>query len=71
MESAEFSREYRFADHFMSPIMCRSNCCLFCKECTDVYYDSNGPYGIVCLKGGNFEDGMLGKCPYQKEQEGR
>ena len=31
MESAEFTREYRFADHFMPPIMCRSNCCFFCK----------------------------------------
>lgn len=41
MESAEFTREYRFADHFMPPIMCRSNCCFFCKECTDIYYDSH------------------------------
>lgn len=20
------------------------NCCLFCKNCTDVFYDSRGPY---------------------------
>ena len=68
-ESAEFTREYKFDDPFMLPIMCRPNCCLFCDEYTDIYYDSRGPYAIVCLKSGNFEDGMLGKCPYQKEQE--
>ena len=62
MKNIEFTREYRFNDPFMPPIMCRPNCCLFCDECTDIYYDSGGPYGIICLKQGDFETGMLGKC---------
>jgi len=67
-KSNEFTREYVFNDPFKSPIMCRPNCCLFCEECTDIFYDhSHGLYGIVCLKGGDFETGMLGKCKAFKE----
>ena len=70
METTEFTREYKFDDPFMPPIMCRPNCCLFCDECTDIFYDDCGPYGIVCLKDADVKQGMLGKCPYQKEQKG-
>lgn len=70
MTDTEFTREYVFNDPFMPSIRCRPNCCLFCDECTDIYYDSGGPYGIVCLKQGDFETGMLGKCEmFSEEQE--
>lgn len=64
----EFTREYIFNDPLMPPVMCRPNCCLFCDECTDIYYDSRGPYAIVCLKQGDFETGMLGKCEMFSEE---
>ena len=60
--TSEFTATYTFSDPFMSPIKCRPNCCLFCDECTDIYYDSGGPYGVACMKNGDFEQGMLGKC---------
>jgi hypothetical protein len=66
-KSNEFTREYIFNNPLMSPVMCRPNCCLFCGECTDIFYDLHGPYGIACLKGGDFESGMLGKCKEFKE----
>lgn len=33
------------------------NCCLFCKHCTDVFWDFTGPYMFFCTKGkgGDFE----------------
>jgi len=70
MADTEFTREFIFDDPFMRPIMVRPNCCLFCDECTDIYYDSRGPYGIVCSKQGDFKTGMLGKCEmFSEEQE--
>lgn len=69
MNNSEFTREYRFNNPLMSPIMCRPNSCLFCEECTDVYYDLRGPYAIVCKKGGDFETGMLGGCKMMREKE--
>lgn len=72
MANTEFTREYIFGDPFMNPIMVRPNCCLFCEKCTDIYYDSHGPYAIICLKNGDFEKGMRGKCEmFSEEQEGR
>ena len=57
MANPEFTRAYTFRDPF-------------CNECTDIYYDSGGPYGIICLKKGDFETGMLGKCEmFSEEQE--
>lgn len=69
MPNIEFTRVYRFSDPFMPPINCRPNCCLFCDECTDIYYDSQGPYAIICLKKGDFKTGMLGKCEMFKEEQ--
>lgn len=32
-------------------------CCLFCKHCTDIFWDAtNGPYMFVCDKGLNMDD---------------
>lgn len=31
--------------------MIPSKCCLTCDHCTDVYYDSKGPYLAFCDKG--------------------
>ena len=69
MHNKEFTREFVFDDPLMSPVMCRPNCCLFCDECTDIFYDSSGPYAIVCLKDGDFLEGMLGKCKMMHETQ--
>ena len=62
MSNPEFVREYEFKDGLC--IRCRSNCCLFCSYCTDVYYDWHGPYAIICEKKipDEFVTGMSGKC---------
>ena len=37
--------------------------CLFCKHCTDVFWDfTNGPYLFFCNKRCNTDLGALGKC---------
>ena len=64
----EFTREYIFNDPLMDSIICRPNCCLFCDNCTDIFYDSRGPYAVVCLNEGNFKMGMLGKCSIFREE---
>lgn len=27
------------------------DCCLFCKHCSDILYDSDGPYHCICKVG--------------------
>lgn len=42
-----------------------TTCCLFCKNCTDVYWDySHGPYMMICIKHDDVFDcgGAGGTC---------
>lgn len=42
-----------------------TTCCLFCKNCTDVYWDySHGPYMMICIKHDDVFDcgGARGTC---------
>ena len=39
-----------------------ANSCLFCKYCTDLFYDWNGVYMTVCKKNKNVVIGSQGKC---------
>ena len=42
-------REYRCGDEIGVTVRAPENCCLFCKHCTDVFWDySNGPYMLFC-----------------------
>lgn len=36
--------------------------CVFCKHCTDIWYDSHGIYMAACTINGNSEDGLEGEC---------
>lgn len=38
-------REYRCKQY---RCMAPDRCCLFCAHCTDVFYDSHGPYLFIC-----------------------
>lgn len=43
----------------------KKNSCLFCKYCTDIYWDyTNGIYSIVCDKEKSIDNGIAGKCAY-------
>lgn len=50
--------------------MCRERSCLLCKNLTDVFLDSHGPYMFICgIESAHVElnlidDGIEGKCPY-------
>ena len=41
---------------------CHPRNCVFCDNCTDIFYDSNGPYMIICDKDLPQEIGFEGKC---------
>ena len=45
-------REYKFMDNFggVMIVKCKNDKdCLFCKNCTDIFYDyTNGPYMVIC-----------------------
>lgn len=51
--------------------------CLFCNHCTDIFYDSNGIYALICDINCNDQEIMeehkkssfYGKCEYFKEEE--
>lgn len=42
--------------------------CPFCKHCTDVFCDQNGPYMWVCDLNNNCAYGMSGKCKDFKKE---
>lgn len=48
-------REYKFMDNFggVMIVKCKNDKdCLFCKNCSDVFYDyTHGPYMVICKLG--------------------
>ena len=40
----------------------RKNGCLFCNHCSDIFYDYNGIYALVCNTDKDIENGIQGKC---------
>ena len=59
-------REYTCEDNIASvTVLAPDKCCLFCKHCTDVYWDySHGPYMMICIKHDDVFDcgGARGTC---------
>ena len=48
--------------------MCSDKCCLFCKHCSDVYWDyTNGPYMMICAADHEETLGYHAKCEYFEE----
>lgn len=60
-------RKYEFEN---GKIYCaKENSCLFCRHCTDIFYDHNGPYLLVCELELSCEAGMSGNCKRFEEGE--
>jgi len=36
--------------------------CFFCQNCTDIFFDSEGPYWWFCRENMLQDEGMTGKC---------
>ena len=45
-----------------------ANSCLFCKYCTDLFYDSGGVYLTICKKNKDIVNGAGGKCKAFKRE---
>ena len=59
-------REYR-CDYYS--VMAPSTSCLFCKSCTDVFWDfTNGPYMFLCDAEGDTNKGAVGECELFSEE---
>lgn len=44
--------------------------CVFCKHCTDVFYDySNGIYMLICDKKDDVDGNLLDKCTDFEEND--
>lgn len=51
-------------------IVAPENCCLFCKHCNNILYDSDGPYHTDCDLGFYDEKHMTpGKCEKFEAEE--
>lgn len=51
-------------------VIAPENSCLFCKHCTDVFWDFiHGPYLTLCDKDKDVEKGAEGKCDNFEESE--
>lgn len=46
----------------------RETGCLFCKNCTDILIDAQGPYMLTCSKGLDTHFGMSGECKHFKKE---
>lgn len=74
INKSNFIRKYTFKS-YPGPgtftILAHPKACFFCDHCTDIFYDSRGPYGIACdvidADEFDFETGLLGKCEKFKE----
>lgn len=42
-------------------------CCLFCKHCTDLFYDWHGIYLTMCELEKDIVEGSKGECDYFEE----
>lgn len=47
---------------------CHSRSCVFCDNCTDIWYDLNGPYMVHCDKNYPEEIGCKGQCKHFIEE---
>ena len=50
---------------------CLEKSCVFCENCSDIWYDGTGPYMFACEKNDEKKNltvlGYVGKCPEFKE----
>lgn len=63
-------RKYTCEDNIASvTVLAPDKSCLFCKHCTDVYWDyTNGPYLLCCDKNLDIKAGSKGKCKDFEEE---
>jgi hypothetical protein len=47
---------------------CHPKNCVFCDNCTDIMYDSGGPYMVICAKDLPQDKGFMGSCEQFKEE---
>jgi len=51
-----------------SDYLAYENSCLFCNNCTDIFYDyTHGPYLMICDLDCNTQNGMAGQCCWFKD----
>lgn len=48
--------------------VCDPQSCVFCDNCTDIWYDSNGPYMVSCNKGFCEDAGIRVRCEHFVEE---
>lgn len=50
----------------------QDKCCIFCDHCSDIWYDSNGPYMLSCELNNKHEDdhNCDGDCDQFEEKGG-
>lgn len=49
-------------------VMALPKSCLFCKYCTDIFFDSGGVYLTTCHKNRDIVKGANGKCKLFKQE---
>ena len=57
----EFTRKFECEEY---TVYARPNSCFFCTQCTDIFYDWDGPYLWLCDINADTHDGMMGKCKH-------
>lgn len=60
-------REYDGDGHYK--VIAHPKSCFFCDWCTDIFYDSSGPYMWLCKKDGDVDAGISGECKHFKEEK--
>lgn len=63
------SREYQLENGYK--VTAPDRCCLFCKHCTDIWYDWGGIWGLTCEIREEVEvsKGAEGQCDRFEEED--
>jgi len=59
-----------FQLEFGMTVEAEAESCLFCRHCTDLFYDSECVYALVCAKDKDVVVGCNGNCSYFENEAG-
>lgn len=59
MSTAGELREYK-CEYYS--LRAHAKSCFFCDHCTDIFFDSDGPYMFLCDIAGDVHSGLSGTC---------
>lgn len=58
-----------FTDNHGKVYRVHPKCCLFCRHCSDIWYDAGGIYLTICNIDKDIYTGSTGQCKYFRREK--